>query len=109
MVCGGRVQNFEKDNVSVPILPAEAWVAMLLARKAHSESHDGVAGTLLKMRRKAWVIKGRRIAQKVVDNCIICRKARAKKCQQVMSDLLPKRIEPAAPFKFTTVVRTVFC
>lgn len=76
---------------------------MLLAREAHKESHDGVAGTLLKMRRKAWVIKGRRITQGVVDHCVICKKAKAKKCQQIMSDLPPERTEPAAPFVFTTV------
>ena len=103
MVCGGRVQSFEEDKLAVPILPADAWVSMLLAREAHKEGHDGVAGTLLKMRRKAWVIKGRRIAQRVVDHCVICKKAKAKKCQQIMSDLPPERTEPAAPFEFTTV------
>ena len=103
LLCGGRVQSFKDDQAGVPILPYSAWVSMLLAREAHNEGHDGVAGTLLKMRRKAWVIKGRRIAQKVVDGCMACRKARAKRCQQVMSDLPPERTEPAAPFKFTTV------
>lgn len=97
------MQSFEEDKLAVPILPLDAWVSMLLAREAHKESHDGVAGTLLKMRRKAWVIKGRRIAQRVVDHCVICKKAKAKKCQQIMSDLPPERTEPAAPFEFTTV------
>lgn len=60
-------------------------------------------GTLLKMRKKAWVIRGRKIAQKVVDGCMVCRKAKAKKCRQVMGDLLPERTEPAAPFEFTSV------
>lgn len=55
------------------------------------------------MRRKAWVIRGRKIAQKVVDKCIICKKARAKSCQQVMGDLPDERTRPAAPFEFTAV------
>lgn len=79
LVCGGRVQIFNEDKVAVPILPYEAWVSTLLAREAHEENHDGVAGTLLKMRRRAWVVKGRRIAQKVVDNCMLCRKTKAKR------------------------------
>lgn len=63
LVCGGRVQSFSEDQVSVPILPYDAWVSTLLAREAHSDGHEGVARTLLKMRRKAWIIKGRRIAK----------------------------------------------
>lgn len=78
-------------------------VSILLAWEAHNKSHDGVAGTLLKMRMKVWVIKGKRITQKVVDGCMVCRKVKAKKCQQVMGDLPPERTEPAAPFEFTAV------
>lgn len=103
LLCGGRVQNFERDHAAVPLLPADSWVSTLLARESHGEAHDGVAGTLLKMRKKAWVIRGRRIAQKAVDACILCKKSRARRCQQVMADLPPERTEPAAPFKFTTV------
>lgn len=57
----------------------------------------------MKMRAKAWVIKGRRIAKRVVDDCLICRKTKAKKCEQVMGFLPPERTEPAAPFTFTAV------
>lgn len=102
LVCGGRVQSF-KDQAGVPILPYDAWLSTLLAREVHNVGHDGVAGTLLKMRRKAWVIKGRRIAQRVVNGCMFCRKVKARKCHQVMADLPPERTDPAAPFEFTTV------
>jgi len=76
---------------------------MLLTREAHNAVHDGVAGTLLKVRKKAWIIRGRKLAQKVVDGCINCRKAKAKICQQMMGDLPTERTEPACPFEFTTV------
>lgn len=99
LVCGGRVQSFEKDKVYAPTLPYGTWASTLLAQEGHGESHDRVAGTLLKMRKKAWIIKG----QRVVDRCIHCRKLKAKKCQQVKSDLPPERTGPAAPFQFTTV------
>ncbi|XP_041831483.1 uncharacterized protein LOC121633477 [Melanotaenia boesemani] len=87
----------------VPILPHTAWISTLLAREAHSVNHEGLAGTLLRMRSKAWVVKGKRVAKKVIDACVTCRKARAKLCQQIMSDLPPERSEPAAPFEFTTM------
>ncbi len=61
-----------------------------------------MATTLLKMSRKAWDIKGSKIAQKVVDGCIICREAKAVKYQQVMGDLLPEQTEPVALFQYTT-------
>ena len=103
LVCGGRVQGCKEDSVAIPLLPCDSWVSTLLARESHGEGHDGVAGTLLKMRRKAWVVRERRIAQKVVDGCLVCRKAKARKCQQVMGDLPPERTEPAAPFEYTSV------
>lgn len=75
----------------------------MIAREAHNANHEGVAGTLLRMRKKAWVIKGRRLAKKVVDSCVICRKIKAKQCQQVMSERSPERVNPSNPFEFTTV------
>ncbi|XP_061896161.1 uncharacterized protein LOC133645296 [Entelurus aequoreus] len=99
----GRIQIFNEDETAVPVLPFEAWVSTLLAQESHDANHEGVAGTLLRMRKTAWIIKGRRIAKKVVDSCIVCRKNRAKKCQQIMADLPPERTTPAAPFEFTTM------
>lgn len=75
----------------------------LIAREAHKANHEGVAGTLLKMRKRAWVVKGRRLAKQIVDSCVTCRKATAKRCKQVMGDLPPERTSPANPFEFTTM------
>ncbi|XP_049335750.1 uncharacterized protein LOC125802274 [Astyanax mexicanus] len=103
LLCGGRVQNFSEDRTAVPVLPHNAWISTLLCLESHKTNHEGVAGTLLKMRKKAWVIKGRRLAKRIVDSCIICRKARARKCRQIMGDLPPERSTPSTPFEFTTL------
>ncbi|XP_054861306.1 uncharacterized protein LOC129347620 [Amphiprion ocellaris] len=103
LVCGGRIQMFNEDKTAVPVLPFEAWVSTLLAQESHKANHEGVAGTLLRMRKKAWVIKGRRLAKKTVDSCVVCRKHKAKQCQQIMADLPLERTGPAAPFEFTTM------
>lgn len=103
LVCGGRVKAFNEDILGVPLLPFSAWVSTLLVREAHSRDHEGVAATLLKVRKRAWVIKGRRISQKVIENYMVCKKARARRCQQVMGELPPERTRPAAPFEFTAV------
>ena len=103
LMCGGRIQTFRDDHRAVPLLPFQAWISTLLAREAHSEGHDGVAGTLLWMRKRAWVIRGRIIAQKVVDKCVVCKKAKARACQQIMGDLPEERSSPSAPFQFMSV------
>lgn len=103
MVCGGRIQIFKTDNTAVPILPYEAWISTLLAQEAHKAKHEEVAGTLLQMREKAWVVRGRKVAKKVVNSCVRCRKARAKRCQQIMGDLPLERTQPARPFEVTAV------
>lgn len=103
LMCGGRVQTFKEDRSAVPLLPFQAWISTLLARAAHGEGHDGVAGTLLRMQKKAWVIRGRIIARKVVNKCIMCKKERAKTCQQIMGNLPEERSSPSAPFQFISI------
>lgn len=58
LVSGGRFQIFNNEETAVPILPYEAWIYTLLAQEAYSVNHEEIAGTLLRMRKKAWVIKG---------------------------------------------------
>ena len=94
---------FNQDKTAVPVLPFEAWVSTLLAEESHKANHEGVAGTLLRMRKRAWVIKGRRLAKQMVDSCVVCRKNKAKQCQQIMADLPLERTGPATPFEFTTM------
>lgn len=103
LLCGGRFQIFNKEKTAVPVLPCTSWVSTLLAQEAHKANHEEIAGTLLRMRRKAWVVRGRKLAQKIVDNCVICRRLKARRCQQIMSDLPSERITPANPFEYTTV------
>lgn len=105
--CGGRIQIFNEEETTVQILPYEAWISTLLAQEAHRANHEEIAGTLLRMRKKACIIKGRKLAKKVVDSCVICRKARARKCQQIMGDLPPERTKPARPFKYSRSIRTL--
>lgn len=103
LLCGGRVQSWVEDGRSVPLIPYHSWLATLLTREAHELNHEGVAATLLRTRKKAWIVQGRRTAQKVVNNCVTCRKQKGKMCQQMMSDLPPERSQRANPFAYTTL------
>ncbi|KAL0165741.1 hypothetical protein M9458_037585, partial [Cirrhinus mrigala] len=101
--CHGRVQALTQEETSVPLVPYKAWISTLLTREAHEANHEGVAGTLLRVRTKAWVVRGSRIARNVIDSCIHCRKTKARMCKQVMGELPLERTNPAAPFEFTTL------
>lgn len=103
LLCGGRIQSWKEDGTAVPLIPFRSWLATLLSRDAHNENHEGVAATLLRTRRKAWIVQGRRIVKKVANDCITCRKLRGKMCQQMMSDLPPERSQRANPFEYTTL------
>ena len=70
--CHGRVQAITQGETSVPLVPYNAWISTLLTREAHEANHEGVAGTLLRVRSKAWVVLGPRIARNVIDSCMHC-------------------------------------
>lgn len=97
LLCGGRFEMFNEEKTAVPILPYETWVSTLLAQEAHKVNHGVVAGHY-----KPRVIKGQRLAKKIAESFVTCKKTTVKHCQQVMSDLPPERARgPAAPFEFT--------
>ncbi len=62
----------------------------LITREAHGANHEGVVGTLLHMRSKAWVVQGPRITRNVIDSSVHCRKTKAMMCKQVMGEPILK-------------------
>ena len=103
LLCHGRIQSVAEESPGVPLIPYGERISILLAEEAHNANHEGVAGTLLRMRKKAWVVQAPRIARKVVDACLHCRKKKARFNTQVMGDLPTVRTSPAAPFEYTTL------
>ncbi|KAL2096014.1 hypothetical protein ACEWY4_008162 [Coilia grayii] len=91
-VCGGRAQCWDEDKVAVPLIPCQSWLATLLVKEAHEANHEGIAATLLRTRKKAWITQGRKLVQKVLNKCITCTKRRAFGTH-------PR----ASPFEFTTL------
>ena len=100
-MCHGRARKLGSSGI--PLLPRDSWLSMLVAREAHQANHEGPASTVLRMRKRAWVVRGPRVAWKVCKDCIHCRKTRAKACVQQMGELPEERTTPAAPFEYTAV------
>ena len=103
LLCGGRIQSWNEDGSAVPLIPFQSYLGVMIAREAHETNHEGVAATLLHTRKKAWVVQGRRTVKKVINNCITCKKQRAKLCKQVMSTLPQERTSRANPFEYTSL------
>ena len=98
-----QCQAITQGKTGVPLVPYHTWISSLLTRQTHEVNHEGVAGTLLWVRSKTWVVQGPRIARNVIDSCIHCQKTKMKLCKQVMSELPLERTEPATPFEFTSL------
>ena len=101
-LCHGRIQSASKTS-GIPLIPYGARLGVLLAEEAHSINHEGVAGTLLRVREKAWIVQGPRVVRGVIDKCVECRKRRAELGSQIMGDLPVERTNPARPFEYTAL------
>ena len=73
---------------SLVVIPESSRLAFLVMTESHAEDHRSAGDTLWRSRRRGyWIIRGRRLAKRVVDNCLVCRRIRARVEQQVMADL----------------------
>ena len=77
----------------------------LLVRKIHHHiGHQGVPHTLSSLRSEFWVLKGRRFVQKVLHNCLICRKVQGPFYSVPPSPSLPEfRVCRSRPFRGTGI------
>ncbi|XP_068697039.1 uncharacterized protein [Montipora foliosa] len=64
--------------------------------------HNGVMETLIEMRSKFWLVKGRQTIKKLLDNCVTCRRYERKPYQALRPLPLPDfRVRAVPAFIFT--------
>lgn len=83
---GGRLQHsdFSFREQHPYVLPANHRYSELLVQHCHERvMHSGVRDTLVQMRERYWVLKGRQLVKRVVSHCYICRRLKVKPAQQV--------------------------
>ena len=68
--------------------------------------HAGVQVTLLDLRSRFWILKGRRTVKKVLQSCLACRRLRLLPVSVPVAPLPKDRIMEASPFD---VVGVDFC
>ena len=86
------------------VLPRHDPFVERLAWKQHVISgHVGPEQLLAELRRRYWIICGRRAVRKVTSSCVTCRRIKAAPMEQRMADLPSYRLDVAAPFTDTGV------
>ena len=102
---GGRLSKAtlpEKTKCPV-ILPRKSFITELIMRDAHEKTgHGGKNFMLAHLYQKYWIIGANSLARTVIHRCVVCRKQRAKVCEQQMADLPQDRVTAENP-PFTCV------
>ena len=86
------------------VLPRQdPWAERLAWRQHVTSGHAGPEQVLMELRRRYWIISGRRVVRKVTSGCVVCRRIKAAPMEQKMADLPSYRLNVAAPFTNTGV------
>lgn len=106
---GGRLQQLDDhEKLKHPILlPADHRFTHLLVDATHKRLlHGGIQLTLLDLRERFWIIKGRRTVKRVLKACLPCRRRCLLPEAAPVAPLPKERIHEATPFE---VVGIDFC
>ncbi len=99
---GGSLQSAElSEQEKHPlIIPARQHVATLLVRYYHNRAaHQGRHLTAGALRPAGlWIVKGTKLINSVIHQCVTCRKLRGRLEEQRMSDLPMDRVTVDPPF-----------
>ena len=102
--CGGRFHNAELPySTKFPIvLPSKHRFTELVVQHSHERVfHNGVKETLTEIRSQYWIIRGRQIVQRIVQQCITCRRLEALAYRAPPPPPLPPfRVTEAPPFTY---------
>ena len=106
VVTGGRLGKkmlIGYDKCNLPMIYSSHIIARLYMQEAHNIEHCGADRTLQRSREKVWIIRGRKLAQKVVNHCFTCKRRNKKLHGQMMAQVHESRVPPAPVFGWTSV------
>ncbi|UYV66545.1 hypothetical protein LAZ67_4002017 [Cordylochernes scorpioides] len=93
------------ENFKCPVLlPSSHFLSEQLIRQVHKNlGHTGVLVTLLKLREKYWILRGRKTVSRILRQCVICRRYSAKPGSVEAAPLPTNRIQLGKPFQVTGI------
>ena len=97
---GGRLKKsqLDYDQKHPVLLSSSNHISQLIMEDVHRKVlHAGPERTRSESRRKFWIVRGRRLAKKLVRDCAVCRKLRQQPLTTLIADLPPERVLPFSP------------
>ena len=105
--CRGRLANADLPYESKfpALLPREKHLTHLIIRDCHTRvMHNGVKETLLELRTRFWVIKGRQAMKKILTTCVTCKRIQGKSYgNAATADLPAYRVQEIKAFSVVGV------
>ncbi len=100
--CKGRLNESELNlETRNPILlPRDNHLTTLIVRQSHENTlHNGVKETLLQVRSRFWIIKGRQLVRKILHSCTTCRRIQGQSYGAPETGQLPEfRVKGSSAF-----------
>ncbi len=95
----GRLQISGKICNNQIILPGDHIVTQRIVEEIdrklkHTSGREYI---LAKVKERYWIMNGRRLIRRILNNCFACRKVRARSLTQQMSNLPPSRLRSYEP------------
>lgn len=85
-------------------MPAKHHFVSLLVFDSHKKVfHFGISDTLMEIREKYWVIKGRQTVKNVLKRCVLCKRFNSLPGVQVTAPLPAARMEQLPPFSIVGI------
>ena len=102
----GRVQysDLTESEKHPIILPYNSYLVKLIIEDIHRKQlHAGINHTLIAVRSKFWVLKGRQLVRRIVKSCLVCRRYLPIRLQVPMAPLPEDRVSRSYPFQTSGV------
>ena len=106
LVVGGRLVkklHVGYDKNDLPILDYQHPLANMVMEDAHGQDHGGQNNAVLRSRKLVWIVKARKLAMKIKNNCFRCRLLYKRCMEQKMGPMPDHRLGPAPIFHSTAV------
>ncbi|KFM63037.1 hypothetical protein X975_02648, partial [Stegodyphus mimosarum] len=97
----GRLQksNLLFNNKHPIVIPSKHKLSELIIRDAHERVfHAGISDTLVHIREKFWLLRGKQCVKSILSKCVICKKYNVHPGQQVTAPLPADRVNESPPF-----------
>ncbi|XP_062716335.1 uncharacterized protein LOC134291918 [Aedes albopictus] len=98
---GGRLRNapVSEDRKHPMVIDHRHPLASVIIQHYHQKMlHSGQQVVIASTRERFWILNIRKLARKVLHECVTCFRMRPRCQEQLMAELPPERVNPAPPF-----------